>query len=205
MKRSAIFPFAAATIAGGFILLTASRCQSQPIIYAIPLAQVERTDPTGTPDSLVTVGAQINAVNAAGVNQIAFGIATEAWAQPGSVSRLVGIEASVVNREPTNGMRKIGAWLTFKNRPDYLYALVPAEPMNEGSQALRIEAETGTGWQRGIVFAPTALRGATARERPAAIDFSEMADLEGVDLIRFPDGCALVYAGRGQLTTRCDK
>jgi len=192
--------------AGSMAMLTfyAAEAQSQ-IAYGLPVVEATRvTDNGAPPDTLVTVGAQINASNAAGVHQIAFGIATEAWAQPGSVSRLVGIEASTINREPANAQRKIGAWLTFKNRPDYLYWSPPPDPMNENSQALRIEGETGTGWSRGIVFAPTALRASRDRARPAAIDLSELANLEGVDVIKFPDGCALVYAGRGQLVARCE-
>lgn len=181
--------------------------RSQTIIYGIAPIEVIRWSSDGARfDSLVAVGAQVNASNGPGVPQIAFGIATEARAFPGSFSRLVGIEASAINQEPANSMRKIGAWLTFKNRLDVDYWTgFHLDPANENSQALRIEGETGTGWSRGVVFGSTALHRSRDQVRPAAIDFSELTleQLGATDLIRFPDGCSLVYAGRGQLLTRC--
>jgi hypothetical protein len=167
---------------------------------------VDRTSDAGAPPwTVLTVGAQINAVNRSGVNQIAFGIATEALAERGSFSMLTGIEASAINREPDNPWRKIGVWSTFKNRPDTDYFAAPADPANMGSQALRIESQPGTGFERGIVFAPTSLHSSRTFARPVALDLSEMsaADLATVDIIRFPDGCVLRYGGRGQLIRAC--
>jgi hypothetical protein len=169
--------------------------------------QLERSDDAGAlPFTVLTVGAQINAVNRAGVHQGAFGIATEAWAEPGSFSMLTGIEATVVNLEPDNPWRKISFWSTFKNRPDTENFTVPTDPMNMGTQALRIESQQGTGYERGVVFAPISLHKSRNLVRPVAIDFAEvpLADLQAVDIMRFPDGCALVYLGQGRLGTRCD-
>ena len=124
---------------------------------------------------MLTVGAQINAKNFAGVHQIVFGIATEAWAEPGSRSMLYGIEATTINREPDNPYRKVSMWSTFKNRTDTDYYNVPADPMNINSQALRIESQIGTGFERGVVFAPISLHVSPTMARPAAIDLSELA------------------------------
>lgn len=159
------------------------------------------------PWTVLTVGAQINAVNRAGVNQVAFGIATEAGADFGSFSMLTGIEATAVNREPDNPLRKISMWSTFKNRPDGEYFSPPTDPANMASQALRVESQIGTGFERGIVFAGVSLHASRILGRPVAIDFAEMDEVavEAVDVMRFPDGCSVVYLGRGQLGTRCDK
>ena len=170
--------------------------------------QVERVaDRQAKPWTVLTVGAQINAINHSGVNQIAFGIATEAWADFGSFSMLTGIEATTINREPDNPWRKISMWSTFKNRSDAEYLFAPADPANLNSQALRIESQPGTGFERGIVFAQVSLHASRNVTRPVAIDFAEMdeAALQGIDVMRFPDGCSIVYFGHGQLGTRCDK
>lgn len=168
-------------------------------------ALVDRTSSGGAPnDSVITVGAQINASNGAGVHQIVFGIATEAWAHPGSVSRLVGIEATTINREPSNGMRKIAIWATFKNRYDFQYGQPPADAMNVDSQALRIESEPGTGFERGITFAHDSLRPSKAEPTPVAIDYREvpLAVLKTWALERYPDGFCRFYAGAGAFETR---
>ena len=75
------------------------------------------------------------------------------------------------------------------------------------TQALRVESQPGTGFERGIVFAPISLHASRNLTRPVAIDFGEMdqADVEGADVMRFPDGCSVIYLGRGQLGTRCDR
>jgi hypothetical protein len=169
---------------------------------------VTRQPNPAVPDhSTFTVGAQINAGNLAGVNQGVWGIATEAWAFQGSQSPLFGIEATAINMEPTNTWPKVPFYATFKNRPDTMVGHQPLDPMNIDSQALRVEAQPGTGFERGIVFAQVSMHASKNLARPVAIDFSEMdeAAVEAVDLIRFPDGCSLVYLGHGVLSTRCDK
>jgi hypothetical protein len=171
-------------------------------------ALVDRyTDSGAQPWTAYTVGAEIVASNHSGVNQVAFGIATEAWADFGSYSMLTGLEATAINREPNNPWRKVSLWATFKNRPDTEYNSPPVDSANMNSQALRIESQPGTGFERGVVYAQASLHGSRNVARPVAIDFSEMdeAAVEGVDLIRFPDGCSLIYLGHGQLGTRCDK
>jgi hypothetical protein len=157
--------------------------------------------------STFTVGAQIGAGNVAGVNQGVWGIATEAWAYPGSHSPLFGIEATTINMEPANAWTKASFYATFKNRPDTQFEYQPQDPMNTNSQALRIEAQPGTGYERGIVFGPISMHASTKLARPVAVDFAEMdeAAVEGIDVMRFPDGCSLVYLGHGVLSTRCDK
>src|SRR5205814_2751700 len=158
--------------------------------------QVDRTTAAGAPNwTVLTVGAQINAVNRRGVNQVVFGLATEAWAEQGSFSMLTGLEATTINREPDNPWRKISLWSTFKNRPDTEYASPPLDPANMGSQALRIESQPGTGFERGIVFAPTALHGSRVLERPMAIDLSEISDEEigSVDIIRIRKDVSVRY------------
>ena len=169
---------------------------------------VERFSDRGAkPWSVLTVGAQINATNHWGVNQVAFGIATEAGADFGSFSAVTGIEATAANREANNPWRKISMWATFKNRPDTEYSMPPVDPANMNAQALRIESQPGTGFERGIVFAPISVHASRNLARPVAIDFAEMDEsaVEGIDVMRFPDGCAVVYMGHGMLRTRCDK
>jgi hypothetical protein len=195
-----------ATVYKGAVLSTWNPV-GKDIGYAFA-GQVERYPNRGAkPWTVLTVGAQINAVNRSGVNQIAFGIATEAWADFGSFSMLTGIEATTINREADNPWRKISMWSTFKNRPDGEYFSPPADPANMNSQALRIESQPGTGFERGIVFAQISLHPSRNLARPVAIDFAEMdeATVEGTDVMRFPDGCSVVYLGHGKLGTRCDK
>jgi hypothetical protein len=187
------------------LFLLAAPCAAQTILYGMPMVEADRKASTAMPWSQVTVGAQINATNRRGVNQVVFGIATEAWAEQGSYSMLTGLEATTINREPDNPWRKISLWATFKNRPDGDYFTPLPDPANMGTQALRIESQPGTGFERAIVVAPGALYPSRNSARPALIDLSElpMAEVEKIDLVRFPDGCALVYAGRGNLTVTC--
>lgn len=155
--------------------------------------------PDADPFTRFATGAQINAY--AKQDQYVFGIATEAWALPGSRAAVVGLEATAINMEPSNLQHKIALWATFKTRPDWAWSQVPREPGNTDSQALRIESQPGTGFARGIVFAPISLHASSAG-RPVAIDFSETS-LESVDLMRFSDGCTLVYRGRGWIEAVC--
>jgi len=159
-------------------------------------ALVERTGSgTAAAHTNISIGAEVSAVHHAGVHQIAFGIATEAWALAGSLSPLTGLEASTINLEPNNAYRKISLWSTFKNRPDTEYWNPPADAMNVGTQALRIESQIGTGFERGIVFDATALHRSRTMARPAALDFSELSDddISQVDLIRIRKDVTLRY------------
>ena len=103
------------------------------------------------PHTELAVGAQFNAYASAGSHQIVFGIATEAWALPGSLSMLTGLEATTINMEPENPWRKIALWSTFKTRPDTRYDEFPADPSNMNAQALRIESQPGTGFERWLL------------------------------------------------------
>ena len=173
--------------------------QGQGIAYLFA-GNVTLDVPDAAPFTRFATGAQINAY--AKQDQFAFGIATEAWALPGSKAAIVGLEATAINMEPSNPQHKIALWATFKTRQDWAWSDVPADPGNANSQALRIESQPGTGFARGIVFAPISLHATAAQERPVAIDFSETT-LEGVDLMRFPDGCTMIYRGRGWLDVVC--
>jgi hypothetical protein len=151
------------------------------------------------------VGAQLNAYAARGSDQIVFGIATEAWSLPGSRSMLTGLEATAINMEPENPWRKISLWSTYKTRPDTLYDDIPADPTNMNAQALRIESQPGTGFERGIVLARYSLHPSRVEARPILVDLREVPSeaIAGWDLVAFPDGCRLRYAGRGRLSTVC--
>lgn len=161
--------------------------------------------PGSPPHTELAVGAQLNAYANPGSHQIVFGIATEAWALPNSYSMLTGLEATAINMEPANPWRKISLWSTFKTRPDTAYDDVPADPANMNAQALRIESQPGTGFERGIVLAKHSLHASRNEARPILIDLREVpaAEIAGWDLVAFPDGCRLRYAGGGRLTAAC--
>lgn len=161
--------------------------------------------PSSKPHTEMAVGAQLNAYAGTGSHQVVFGIATEAWALPGSLSMLTGLEATTINMEPENPWRKIAFWSTFKTRPDTKYFDVPADPANMNAQALRIESQPGTGFERGVVLAQHSLHASRTEPRPILVDLREVSTdaLAAWDLIAFPDGCRLRYAGRGQMSTVC--
>jgi len=161
--------------------------------------------PNSSPHTELAVGAQLNAYAAPGSDQIVFGIATEAWSLPGSRSMLTGLEATAINMEPDNPWRKISLWSTYKTRPDTQYDVAPADPSNMNAQALRIESQPGTGFERGIVLARYSLHASRAEPRPILVDLREVPSesLASWDLIAFPDGCRLRYAGGGRLSTVC--
>ena len=184
-------------------LLAAGVSLAQPILYGQPPVDITRHHNDGPPDTTVTIAAQFNARNAAYINQIVFGVATEAWAWPLSHSRLVGIEASTINLEPSNEMRKIAYWATFKNRMDIFWRYTEGNPANVDSQALRIESEGGTGFERGIVFAPDSLFPSSKERTPVVIDYKEvpLEKLKTWALTRYPDGWCDYYIGRGQIIT----
>ena len=138
-----------------------------------------------------TVGALISVRHAAGVNQRAFGIASEAWARPGARSLLVGVEAAVINEEPGNAYPKIASNAVIKNRSDG--APQVDVPMNANSIAYWVSAQPGTGFERGLVFDRHSLL--AVGQRPAAIDLSDLPDdvIGTIDLIRIRKDVALRY------------
>ena len=105
----------------------------------------------GSSDALrdFTVAAQLVAKNGPGVNQWAFGVAAEAWAQPGSRSILVGIEAAIINEEPANLYPKVANNAVMKNRDDT--GVDPGAPLNANSIAYWITAQSGTGTLAGRI------------------------------------------------------
>jgi hypothetical protein len=147
----------------------------------------------GSAESLrdFTVAAQFTAQNGAGVHQWAFGLASEAWALPGSRSILVGIESAVVNEEPANAYPKIAVNAVMKNRADQ--GVDPGAASNANSIAFWVSAQTGTGFERGLVFDRHAL--AMPAGRPAAIDLSDIPDdqIGQIDLIRIRKDVSLRY------------
>jgi len=161
--------------------------------------------PLSRPHTELAVGAQLNAYANPGSHQIVFGIATEAWSLPGSLSMVTGLEATAINMEPENPFRKIALWATYKTRPDIKYDEVPADPANMNAQALRIESQPGTGFERGVVLSQHSLHASRAEPRPILLDLREVpaTSLDTWDLIAFPDGCRLRYAGRGRMSTVC--
>jgi hypothetical protein len=146
---------------------------------------------SSAPLSDFTVGALISVRHAAGVDQWAFGIASEAWARPGARSLLVGIEAAVINEEPGNAYPKIANNAVIKNRADG--APQVDVPMNANSIAYWVSAQPGTGFERGLAFDRHSLL--AVGKRPAAIDLSDLPDeaIGGVDLIRIRKDVALRY------------
>jgi len=148
---------------------------------------------TGSPEDHqdMTVAAQLTARNARGVHQWAFGVATEAWAMEGSRSILVGLEAAVINEEPSNREFKVANNAVFKNRADT--GVDPGAPLNENSVAYWVTAQPGTGFERGLVFDRGSL--VAVGKRPAVIDLSDLTDdqLASVDLIRIRSDVALRY------------
>jgi len=138
-----------------------------------------------------TVAAQLVAKNGPGVHQWAFGVASEAWAQPGSRSILVGLESAVINEEPTNTYPKIANNAVMKNRADG--APNPGAPLNANSIAYWITAQPGTGFERGLVFDSSSIVSTVCR--PVAIDLSDLPDdvIGNIDLIRIRKDVALRY------------
>ncbi len=184
---------AAAMYQGPYLSLWSPTTRDTSYLYA---GWLQRSSDDGAPaHTVLSVGAQFGVANAAGVHQIVFGVAAEAWSMPGSLSMLTGIEASTINLEPNNFYRKISLWSTFKNRADDQYWTPPAQPMNVDSQALRIESQPGTGFERGIVFAQYSLFPSARLARPAAIDLTEIPDAQigNIDLIRIRQGVSLRY------------
>jgi hypothetical protein len=154
-------------------------------------ANVDRAGGSPLPLRDFTVAAQLSARNGPGVDQWAFGAATEAWALPGSRSILVGLEAAVINEEPANPYPKVANNAVMKNRADG--APDPGQPMNASSIAYWVSAQPGTGFERGLVFDAHSL--VQPGGRPAAIDLSDLPDevIAGIDLIRIRKDVALRY------------
>ncbi len=203
--------------------MTAARLIATVFLFALaPLAAAVPPDPAANPNSFITVwspvkpgyaasffteatrtagsaaalqdftvAGQLVAKNGSGVHQWAFGVAAEAWAQPGSRSVLVGLESAVINEEPSNVYPKIANNAVMKNRADG--GADPGAPLNANSIAYWITAQSGTGFERGLVFDRISLK--TASGRPAAIDLSDIPDDEIglVDLIRIRKDVTLRY------------
>jgi len=143
---------------------------------------LRRTGGSSEPLRDFTVSAQFVAQNGPGIHQWAFGLASEAWALPGSRSILVALESAVINEEPANVYPKIANNAVMKNRADG--GADPGQPMNANSIAYWVTAQPGTGFERGLVFDGTSLLAAGGRA--AAIDLSDIPDdqIGQIDLIR---------------------
>ena len=156
------------------------------------VAGLTRVTGSESPMQDFTVAAQLTARNDRGVDQWAFGVAAEAWAMEGSRSILVGAESAVINEEASNTNPKIAVSAVFKNRRDG--GPHPGGPMNDNSIAYWTTSQSGTGFQRGLVFDRGSLHAGDG-QRPAAIDLSDLSDEEigRVDLIRIRRGVTLRY------------
>lgn len=143
---------------------------------------LRRTGGSNEPLRDYTVGAQFVAQNGPGIHQWAFGLASEAWALPGSRSILVALESAVINQEPANDYPKIANNAVMKNRADG--GADPGQPMNANSIAYWVTAQPGTGFERGLVFDRSSIL--ANRGRAAAIDLSDIPDdqIGQIDLIR---------------------
>ena len=164
---------------------------TQPGIAYAFFGALTRSGGSPFPLTDFTVAAQLVAKNGPGVNQWAFGVAAEAWAQPGSRSILVGLESAVINEEPTNDYPKIANNAVMKNRADG--APDPGAPYNSSSIAYWITAQPGTGFERGLVFDRNAL--IATGGRPVAIDLSDIPDdtIGEIDLVRIRKDVSLRY------------
>ena len=164
---------------------------TRPGYAASFFTEATRVGGSSVPLQDFTVAAQLVAKNGSGVHQWAFGVAAEAWAQPGSRSILVGLESAVINEEPSNLYPKIANNAVMKNRADG--AVDPGAPLNANSIAYWITAQDGTGFERGLVFDRVSLK--TTAGRPAAIDLSDIPDSEigNVDLLRIRKDVMLRY------------
>lgn len=182
-----------------------TRCSSAAEIPYLFGGNVYLDNPSARSHTFPVVGAQFNAHTLGGTNQLAFGIATEAWAHPDSLSSLIGNESTAINLNPSNPSKKISYLATFKNRSDREYSTGSHLPAaNEESAALRVESQPGTGFESVIVLSPESVRG-TQNNRAALINLREvsMQKVVQMDLIAFPDGCALRYVGFGATTVIC--
>jgi hypothetical protein len=139
----------------------------------------------------MTIGGMFSVRHPPGVHQWAIGAVTQVWAYPGSRSILVGFESGVANEEPGNLYPKIAFNAVMKNRPDNMPS--PGAPYNANSIAFWVSAQTGTGFERGLVFDRDSL--AAVAKRPAAIDLSEIPDdqIGSIDLIRIRKDVSLRY------------
>ena len=174
-------------------LTSAFRVEPRPAAPGIAIGFAADMLRTGGGSDLTdyTVGALISVRHSATVHQYAMGVVTEAWALPGSLSVLVGVESAVVNEEPLNGYPKVAVNAVMKNRADGGPA--PRMPQNVNSIAYWVTAQPGTGFERGLVFDRNAL--AAVGKRPAVVDLSELPDAQigEVDLIRIRKDVSLRY------------
>jgi hypothetical protein len=184
---------------------TCTWCNNTATIPYIIGGNVFLDNPSAPSHTFPVVGAQFNAHALAGTHQIVFGIATEAWSHEDSLSIVIGNESSAINVNPYNFMKKISYFATFKNRGDGEYWSGANKPAaNENSVAFRVESQPGTGFGSVIALSKNSVH-KTSTSGTALIDLREMdmQDVKDMDLIAFPDGCALRYIGRGQTTVIC--
>lgn len=63
-----------------------------------------------------TVGAQFNAYSGRGVSTYCWGIATEAWIEPGATGGAIGTEPAIISKDPNNTSAKWGVDSVFADR-----------------------------------------------------------------------------------------
>jgi hypothetical protein len=186
---------------------TCFTCNNTATIPYIIGGNVFLDNPSAPMHTFPVVGAQLNAHSMPGTHQMVFGIATEAWAHEDSASFLIGIEATTINRNPYNPWKKIAYWATFKNRGDGEYFSGTDRPAsNENSTAFRVESQPGTGFESVLTLSKISVH-PTVKNRTALVNLREMdmKDVKEMDLIAFPDGCALRYVGTGRTRIVCER
>jgi len=141
-----------------------------------------------------TIGGQFNAWSGPGVSAQTWGFASEAVAELGSQSVLVGGEILVANWEPTNYKPKIGLNLVFKNTK-YIGEGWSPDRNNDGAVGIWFTSDTNTGFPSAIKFARHSLAPSATQARAAVLDLSEIDTnkIVEIDLILLPGGKAIFW------------
>jgi hypothetical protein len=191
-------------------------------IYA-DWANIHRTTSDGTEQSAIAamssttqpdkfaVGGIFRAAYLAGSGGTAFGLATEAWADPGADANVVGAEFSV--RSHAGNQREMrGIDVVFKDRPDGTPAVSLGDNRyNEHSAAVYISSQPRSasgeyaGWNAGIKFDASSLDRTASVPYAAAIDLTQLAARADTYFVVWscpPQKCGLVLGVDGSVTVK---
>jgi hypothetical protein len=152
-----------------------------------------------------TVAGQFNAWSQSGVSSPTWGVATEAVADTGSSSILIGLESLVGNFESKNEQPKIGINIVFKNTRNSTGPAFNSSKNNTNTTGLWFTSDQNTGFESGIKFDRHSVSASSRQSRPAILDLSELdpATIENVDLIKLPGGRAIYWDSKtNTLATR---
>jgi len=141
-----------------------------------------------------TVAGQFNAWSGAGVSAQTWGVATEAVAEKGSQSTLVGAEILIGNMEPTNDKPKVGINIVFKNTISLSENYNP-QRNNTGSVGIWFTSDRDTGFASAIKLDNNSIAPSATQARAAVIDLSEIDvnKIAEMDLIKLPGGKAIFW------------